>query len=57
MYTFREETDMNAYDEFIEKNGGQYIQSSRWQNVKTTWKCRYYSGFEGEKRVFAILIM
>ncbi len=57
MYTFREETDMEAYDAFIEQNKGQYIQSSRWQKVKTTWKCRYYCGFEGDKRVLAILIM
>lgn len=57
MYTFKEETDMKAYDSFIEKNGGQYIQCSRWQKVKTTWKCRYYCGFEDEKRVLAILIM
>lgn len=57
MYTFREETDLKAYDEFLEKNGGQYIQCSRWQNVKTTWKCRYYCGFEGEERVLAVLVM
>lgn len=57
MYTFKEETDLKAYDEFIEQNGGQYIQCSRWQKVKTTWKCKYYSGFENGKRVLAILIM
>lgn len=57
MYTFKIETDMTAYDDFIEKNGGQYIQCSRWENVKTTWKCRYYCGFEGEKRVLAVLVM
>ncbi len=57
MYTFKIETDMKAYDDFICENGGQYIQSSRWQNVKTTWKCRYYCGFEGEKRVLAVLVM
>lgn len=57
MYTFRTETDMKAYDEFICNNGGQYIQCSRWEKVKTTWKCRYYCGYEGEKRVLAILVM
>ena len=57
MYTFRIETDMKAYDDFICENGGQYIQCSRWQNVKTTWKCSYYCGFEGEKRVLAALVM
>lgn len=57
MFIFKEETDMKAYDEFIEQNGGQYIQCSRWQRVKTTWKCKYYSGFDGEKRVLGVLIM
>ena len=57
MYTFREETDLKAYDEFIERNGGQYIQCSRWQKVKTTWKCRFFCGFEEDNRVLAILVM
>ena len=57
MYIFRQETDLAAYDRFIEENGGQYIQCSRWEKVKTTWKCRFFSGFENEKRVFAILVM
>ena len=57
MYTFKEETDLKAYDEFIENNGGQYIQCSRWQKIKTTWKCKFYCGFEGEKRVLAVLVM
>ena len=57
MYTFKKETDLKAYDEFIEANGGQYIQCSRWEKVKTTWKCTYYSGFENEKRVLAVLVM
>ncbi len=57
MYTFKIETDMKAYDDFICENGGQYIQSSRWEKVKTTWKCRYYCGFEGDKRVLAVLVM
>lgn len=57
MFTFKEETDLKAYDKFIEENGGQYIQCSRWQQVKTTWKCRYFCGFDGEKRVLAILVM
>ena len=38
MYTFKDEHDLSAYDAFIEAHGGQYIQSSRWQKVKTTWK-------------------
>ena len=46
MYTFRIQDDLKAYDEFICNNGGQYIQCSRWQKVKTTWNCRYYGGFD-----------
>ena len=44
MYNFVLQEDLKVYDEFIEKNKGQYIQCSRWQNVKTTWNCRYYCG-------------
>ncbi|MBR6567626.1 MAG: peptidoglycan bridge formation glycyltransferase FemA/FemB family protein [Clostridia bacterium] len=57
MYTFKIETDLKKYDDFICANGGQYIQCSNWQNVKTTWKCRYYCGYEGEKTVLAVLVM
>ncbi|MGN0468721.1 MAG: peptidoglycan bridge formation glycyltransferase FemA/FemB family protein [Acutalibacteraceae bacterium] len=57
MYQFKEESDMKAYDSFIENNSGQYIQCSRWQKVKTTWKCKFYSGFDGDERVLGVLIM
>ena len=57
MYTFKKETDLKAYDDFIETHGGQYIQCSRWEKVKTTWKCAYYSGFENGERVLAVLVM
>lgn len=57
MYKFILETDMSAYDDFIETHGGQYIQCSRWEKVKTTWKCRYYSGFENNERVLCVLVM
>ena len=57
MYTFKIETDLAAFDAFLESNGGQYIQCSRWQRVKTTWKCTFYSGFDGEARVLAALVM
>lgn len=57
MYTFIKETDLDSYDEYLQNNGGQYIQCSRWQKVKTTWKCSFYSGFEGEKRVLGVLVM
>lgn len=48
---------MNRYDEFIEAHGGQYIQCSRWQKVKTTWKCRYFSGYNGDEMVLCALLM
>ena len=57
MYTFKLETDLAAYDAFLEAHGGQYIQCSRWQTVKTTWNCSFYSGFDGETRVLAALVM
>ena len=57
MYTFQTETDLAAFDAFLEEHGGQYIQSSRWQTVKTTWNCRYLSGFENGERVLAALLM
>ena len=53
MYTFQIESDLAAFDAFLEANGGQYIQCSRWQTVKTTWKCTFYSGFDGETRLRA----
>ena len=58
MYTFRVETDLKAFDDFLNENGGQYIQCSSWQNVKTTWKCTCYCGFdENDNRVLAVLVM
>lgn len=57
MYTFRIVEDMQAYDDFICKNGGQYIQCSRWEKVKTTWNCRFYGGYEGDRMVLAALVM
>ncbi len=57
MFTFQDEKDLAAFDAFLETHGGQYIQCSRWQTVKTTWKCRYISGFREEERVLAVLVM
>ena len=57
MYTFKDELDLAAFDAFLETHGGQYIQCSRWQTVKTTWKCRYISGFRDDERVLAVLVM
>ncbi len=57
MFTFQDEKDLAAFDAFLETHGGQYIQCSRWQTVKTTWKCRYISGFRDDARVLAVLVM
>lgn len=57
MYSFKIENDMNKHDDFVTKNDGLYIQSSRWANVKTTWKCTYYAGYHEEKQVLAVVVM
>lgn len=57
MYTFKIETNFEEYDKYIIENKGQFIQSSRWKNVKETWKCTYISGFENDTRVLAALFM
>ena len=58
MYTFKEATDLAAFDRFLETHGGQYIQSSHWQTVKTTWHCRYVCGYDDSgETVLAVLIM
>ena len=57
-YEFKEATDLAAFDRFLETHGGQYIQSSNWQTVKTTWNCRYVCGYdETGAQVLAVLIM
>lgn len=57
MYNFVIEKDLKEYDEFVISKKGQFIQSSRWQNVKTTWKCTYISGFCNGERVLTALFM
>ncbi|MFI3284251.1 MAG: peptidoglycan bridge formation glycyltransferase FemA/FemB family protein [Erysipelotrichaceae bacterium] len=57
MYTFLIEQDLQAYDTFLADHHGQYIQSSFWKDVKTTWKCTYYSGFCKDERVLIALVM
>ena len=57
MYTFREETDLQAFESFVLENGGWYLQSAKWAEVKTGWDHLYYSGFEGETRVLTALVL
>lgn len=57
MYSFREETDLNAFDSFVDENLGSYLQCSRWAKVKKAWKSYFYCGFDGDKRVLSCLIL
>lgn len=57
MYTFRIETDLDAFESFVKNNGGQYLQSAKWPQVKLDWKPYFYTGFDGEKRVLTALIL
>ena len=58
MFSFRAETDLNAFEEFVLTHGGIYMQSAKWAEVKTAWKSYFYSGFdESGKRVLTALIL
>ena len=57
MYRFAEEKDLLAFEDFVLSHGGQYLQSAKWPEVKTTWGHRFYSGFDGEKRVLTALVL
>lgn len=57
-YTFKQETDLEAFENFVLANGGIYMQSAKWAQVKLEWNCRFYSGFDGEgSRVLTALVM
>lgn len=57
-YTFRTENDKNAFEEFVLANGGIYMQSAKWAEVKKEWHSTLYSGFDGNgTRVLTALIM
>lgn len=57
-YTFRPETDKNAFEAFVLANGGIYMQSVKWADVKLEWKSRFYSGFASDgSRVLTALVM
>ncbi len=57
MYNFKLETDFNAFDEFLIKNGGTYMQCSLWPKAKPAWSSHFYVGCKGDERVFQCLIL
>lgn len=57
MYTFRSETDFRAFDDYLIKNGGTYMQCSLWPEAKPAWSSHFYVGFKGDERVFQCLIL
>ncbi len=57
MYTFRTATDLDAFEAFVKNNGGQYLQSAKWPQVKLDWKPYFYAGFNGEECVLTALIL
>lgn len=57
MYTFRVENDFNAFDDFLLKNGGTYMQCSLWPKAKPAWTSYFYAGFKDNERVFQCLIL
>lgn len=57
-YTFRIENDKNAFEEFVLANGGIYMQSAKWADVKKEWRSTFYSGFDkNSTRVLTALFM
>lgn len=57
MYEFKVENDLKAFDDFVVKNKGSFLQSSSWANVKEAWKPKYYSGFLDGERVLTCLVL
>ena len=58
MYTFREATDLTAFDQFVSDHHGQYQQCSLWPQVKTAWKPYFYEGVdERDERVLTCLVL
>lgn len=57
-YNFNEEKDLEAFENFVLANGGIYMQSAKWAQVKQEWHSRFYSGFDKDgKRVLTALVM
>lgn len=57
MYNFKAQTDMKAFDDFLMKNGGTYMQCSLWPQAKPAWKPYFYAGFLNGERVLQCLIL
>ena len=57
MYSFKTETDLKSFDEFVNAHKGSYLQCSLWPQVKTAWKPYFYSGFKGDERVLTALVL
>lgn len=57
MYNFGIESDLRAFENFVKDNGGIYLQSIKWADVKKDWNHRFYSGFNGDARVLTALIL
>ena len=57
-YTFTQESDLHAFEQFVLDNGGIYLQSAKWAQVKEEWKSRFYGGFDAAgERVLSALVM
>ena len=58
MYHFQKETDLTAFEGFVRANGGIYLQSAKWADVKQDWTHTFYSGFAGDgQRVLSALVL
>ncbi len=58
MYTFQHESDLAAFEAFVKANGGIYLQSAKWADVKKDWTHAFYSGFDADgARVLTALIL
>ncbi len=58
MYTFQQESDLAAFEAFVKANGGIYLQSAKWADVKKDWTHAFYSGFDANgARVLTALIL
>lgn len=57
MYSFTEEKDLESFESYVLSHGGQYLQSAKWAEAKTTWGHRFYSGFRGDERVLTALVL
>lgn len=58
MYSFRPETNLEEFDQYVSTNHGQYQQCSLWPSVKEAWKPYFYSGFdESGTRVLTCLVL